>query len=267
MALINWVDRIKLLPGVRPVLEHRYERFFASAADHQLFRGVYGSFAEAARSAPNTKPVGYDDPGPADMYRSRLEQVFPTDYPPLFWLSKLLASARSLFDFGGHVGVKYYAYARYLDYPPDLQWIVCDVPAVTRAGDELARERSASGLTFVTDFGSASGADILFCCGSLQYVETPLEKLLEGLRDLPKHVIVSSTPLGDGPSFVTLNSIGTAFCPYSVRQRSELVRSMQRLGYVVEDEWEHPGKTCIIPFHPQKSLLSYRGAYFRNARS
>jgi len=263
MALTEWVDRIKLLPGVRPVLEQRYERFFATAERHQLFRGIYSSFDEAARSAPNTKPVGYDDAGPAEMYRGRLDNVYPTDYPPLFWLSKLLPTARKLFDFGGHVGVKYYAYSRYLDYPPALQWIVCDVPAVTRAGAELARERSCRGLSFVTDFGSANGADILFCCGSLQYVEPPLEKLLEGLRDQPKHVIVSSTPLGEGPSFVTLNSIGTAFCPYSIRQRSELVRGMQRVGYEVVDEWEHPGKTCRIPFHPQQSLMSYRGAYFR----
>jgi putative methyltransferase (TIGR04325 family) len=263
MALIEWIDRAKLLPGVRPVLEQRYERFFARAQDHQLFRGVYRSFDEAARSAPATKPLGYDDAAPAEMYRGRLDNIYPTDYPPLFWLSKLLPAARSLFDFGGHVGVKYYAYSRYLDYPPSLQWIVCDVPAVTAAGAELARERPSPGLSFVTDFESASGVDILFCSGSLQYVETPLEKLLQGLREPPKHVLVSSTPLGEGPSFVTLNSIGTAFCPYSVRQRSEMVRGMQALGYDVVDEWEHPGKTCIIPFHPDRSLLSYRGAYFR----
>src|SRR5690349_1798985 len=61
---------------VRARLEARYERHFATADRAHLFRGVYDSFEAAARAAPGSKPIGYDHPGPAAMYRNNLETVF-----------------------------------------------------------------------------------------------------------------------------------------------------------------------------------------------
>ena len=53
-----------------------------------------------------------------------LEQVNPRDYPLLFWFSELFREgATSVFDFGGHIGVKYYAFQRYLPYPDNLRWV------------------------------------------------------------------------------------------------------------------------------------------------
>jgi hypothetical protein len=76
------------------------------------------------------------------MYRDRVKQVFPNDYPMMVWLSNALDDgARKLFDLGGHVGISYYADQPFLRYPPELSWRVCDVPAVAQAGRRLAARR------------------------------------------------------------------------------------------------------------------------------
>src|SRR4051812_27200045 len=101
-------------PAVKSVRSALYERQFAHWPG--AFRGVYASFDEAARSAP-TQKLGYDNAEAADLYGDRLDRVFPSDYPVLFWLRPELASASSIFDYGGHVGIGCYAYARYLTIP------------------------------------------------------------------------------------------------------------------------------------------------------
>jgi putative methyltransferase (TIGR04325 family) len=249
------------LPLVGGVLRRDYEERFANNRFGNLFRGVYASFAEAQASVPPTRPVGYDNTEAAAMYRDRTERVHPTDYPVLFWLDRLLPSVRRLFEFGGHVGVAYYAYRRYLRAPEGLQWTVCDVPAVVEAGRALARERGAEGLAFTTAPGEADGADLFFASGSLQYVEAPLAELLRPLARRPAHVVVNMTPLHPARTFVTLNSIGTAFCPYLVQGREAFVRGLEGLGYRLVDSWENPEKGCPIPFHPEHSLRGYTGMY------
>lgn len=263
MELLKLLRRTRQLPVVRPFLESRYERFFREAQGMQLFRGVYSSYEEASRSAPEVRGVGYDQAEPAQMYRDRLDVVFHTDYPVLYWLSKLSSDVQKIFDFGGHVGVKYYAYKKYIHHPEGFSWIVSDVPAVVEAGRQLATERGAANLSFVGDILECSGVDLLLCTGSLQYVPWALGEKLEQVEIKPRHIIVNATPIGDGPTFFTLNSIGVAFCPYRVANRDEFVGEIVEHGYELVDEWENPGKDMQIPFHDDISLNKYRGFYFR----
>src|ERR1019366_2187643 len=106
-------------------------RRFASRND---YRGVYQSFAEALRFTPKTKPVGYDQPCVAAWYREKLEGILHDDYPALFWVGVALKDARSVFEIGGHVGLAFYGFERYLTYPSSFHWTICDVPSVVAEG-------------------------------------------------------------------------------------------------------------------------------------
>ncbi|MES1204668.1 MAG: TIGR04325 family methyltransferase [Pseudomonadota bacterium] len=257
------VARVKALPVARQVLEWRYERYFATVENVHLFRGVYASFAAASASAPATKAVGYDEPGAAAMYREGFDQLRGSDYPVLFWLERLLPSARAVFDYGGHVGVKYYAFRKVLAFPPGFVWTVCDVPAVVLAGEALRQQQTAAGLRFVTDFAAAEGHDVLLCSGSLQYIERPLAALLQPLARRPPHLLINTTPFSDRATFFTLNNIGSAFCPYKIQNAGAFIEELQRLGYRLKDRWENPGKRCQIPFHADHDVDGYGGMYFR----
>lgn len=254
---------LKQIPPIRWVLARRYRRYFETQVDTNLFYGVYPDFAAATRDMPRTKPAGYDNPEPAAMYGDRLTRVFPADYPVLFWLDRLVKTERSLFDFGGHVGIAYYSYRRYLKFSDDFKWTVYDVPAVREHGRKLAAEKRATGLGFADAVSGADGHDVFLASGALQYVESPdLAGMIGALGNPPRHVIVNKTPVHDSYRFVTLQNIGTAFCPYQIFKRSEFLEAMTHLGYRLVDSWANAETTCPIPYQPGRSVEAYSGFYF-----
>ncbi len=254
-------------PGVLAWRRRRYARLFASATDANLFQGVYASFAEAAAAAPSTKPVGYDNPGPAQMYRDVLERINARDYPLLYWLDRLLATgARHVLDFGGHVGTKFYPFQRYLEPPADWRWTVCDVPAVAQAGEHLRATRAdGARLRFVTRVEDAASVDVFMAMGSPQYVETALADLLGRLPSLPTHLLLNGLPLYDGPDLVTLQSIGSAFCPYRFFNRAGFIAALEGLGYELRDAWSNPEKSARVPFEAGCVVEAYSGLYLHRA--
>jgi putative methyltransferase (TIGR04325 family) len=262
LSIASLKERLKNMPPLRPVLEVLYERRFTHEGTG-CFRGVFPTFAEADASAPSTKPRGFDHSQYALEFADRRSRIFSFDYPMLFWLGKILRPRFSIFDYGGHLGTHFYAYAKYLDYPPGLRWMVYDLPAITRAGEELMRQNGARGLEFTNRFEEADGTDILIAAGSLQYVEQPrLPVLLRRLERPPAHLLLNKLPLYDGPEFVTLQNGGAAFHPQHVFNRNEFVESLEAIGYRLKDEWNvetHPG---YIPFHPDFSFRCHRGLYF-----
>jgi len=66
----------------------------------------------------------------------------------------------------------------------------------------------------------------------------------------------------DGPSFVTLQNIGTVYCPYRVFSRREFVSSLEALDYELVDSWQKP-RAFRVPGHPDKSFGAFSGFYFR----
>jgi putative methyltransferase (TIGR04325 family) len=250
---------LEKVPPLRTARAAYYERQFRNWPG--AFRGVYASFDEAARSAPADSALGYDHPEFATLYEERQSRAFPGDYPVLFWLVRLLRDSRSVFDFGGHVGLAYYAFEKYLNYPSDLRWLVCDVPNLAEAGRKLASERQRSGLTFTTEFADLATCDILLTAGALQYIEEPLAQKLSRLARLPPHILINRTALYDGPGFVTLQNTQYSYNPYGVLNYDQFVRSLEQLGYTLVDRWENLDLTCIVPFNPEHSLDRYRGLY------
>jgi putative methyltransferase (TIGR04325 family) len=239
-----------------------YEKYFATAENTNLFKGVFSTFEEAALTAPATKNIGYDNPETTNMYQERVKRIYSTDYPVLFWLDRLFKKNNSIFDLGGHVGVSFYSYQKLLLYPENLDWKVCDVENVTKFGEQLANNQKSKGLSFTNDYKLMSGYDILFCSGSLQYIEEPISKIINLIDRKPKHVIVNLLPLYNGKSFVTLQNIGSVFCPYQIFNKQLFLESLHEIGYKLVDIWENPEKTCQIPFYPNNSLDKYWGAYF-----
>jgi putative methyltransferase (TIGR04325 family) len=239
----------------------RQHRRFARNRDQNLFYGVFDSADAAMQSAPDTRPIGYDNEASTTLYDFHLVRVFAYDYPVLHWLRRSFDEGLGqVLDIGGHIGIKYYAFRRYLDYPAGLRWQVCDVPSVTARGREVAASRDAQNrLSFVSTPSSARPSDLLLLSGSLQYLPVSIGELLGTLAGAPRRIIVNITPIHPDRTFFTLNSIGTAFCPYRVVSEPDALAQFAAHGYRPVDRWDCPGKPMEIPGHPEHSLEQYTG--------
>ena len=251
----------------------RFERQFAGHTEGgfggNLYRGVFASFEEAQSSAPPSKPVGYDNPAAAELYLERTRRIYPSDYPVVYWLDRLFRGdktrngLRSVFDFGGHIGLGYYAYRKYVTYPEQMRWTVHDVPAVMAKGQELAVTMDPEKrLGFAQSVAAADGHDIFFSAGALQYLPTTLAEMLAPLKNKPRALLLNLAPLHPSESFYTLQSLGLATAPYRVLQFGAFVKILTQLGYVQRDAWENPDKRCTIAFEPNYSIDRYYGFLF-----
>ena len=249
-----------LLP--QSVREAAYRKKFLENIEDNLFMGSFESFAAAQAGAPPAKAVGYDNAEKArDLYS---HQIYFYDYPALFWIGRSLDEGmHSVFDLGGHVGIKYYAFKRLLNYPENLRWTVCDVPGVVKTGQELAVERgSTSQLSFTTDYGAASGFDVLFASGSLQYLPQRISEILATLPVKPKRIVVNTAAVHPDRTLFTLNSIGFAVCPYRIQHHEELLSELTSAGYKRRDGWRNEGKPIEVPFVEGGDKPFYAGCCF-----
>jgi putative methyltransferase (TIGR04325 family) len=257
--------RLRGMPVVGGLLKARYERLFATPHGASCLSGSYLSFAAAASVAPASMTQGYDLAAAGELYENRMYAVLLKDYPALYWMRRWLPNARRIFDIGGHVGLMYYAYAKYLAYPADMTWTVCDVPAVVARGQALARERGQTQLTFTTALGDVVGSDLVLATGSLQYIETPLAAQLGALRDRPPYVIINETPTHRAPELITLQNIGVSICPYRIANHDDIPRQMMAIGYELVDSWDDPVRRTEIPFVTSPAAIAYSGFAFRLA--
>lgn len=236
---------------------------FETNSSQHLFRGVFDSFEAALASAPATRPVGYDNPESAELYLKRL-RVDDHDYPAMLWLAKSFGDGMTrVADCGGSIGIKYFAFAKFIDFPTDLHWLVIDVPAAVTRGRAFATSRRApSALQFSAELADADGVDVFFASGSLQYLGRSLPEILSGFDRLPRRIIINTTPIHPTESFFTLNSIGTAFCAYRIAAHGPFIDAIEALGYRMRDEWRNLGKRMEIPGDPSRSLDHYSGFCF-----
>jgi putative methyltransferase (TIGR04325 family) len=254
------------LPGFRLIAKPAYRRWFQS--EHNVvnaYCGVFDSYEEALAHAPKSRPNTYDVEDAAEMYRDRFDSIRVSDYPLVYWLSRLLAQGqRRIFDLGGHTGVSYYGFRRYLDYPSELRWLIHDTPAAIAAGKKQALvldpERR---LSFTARREDADGQEVLIASGVLQYLDYTLPEFLRCLAKAPPHVVVNLTPMHPSSGFVTLQHIGVAILPYRVMAVPEIVKAMDSLGYRIADRWESFERNLRVPFEPARDVDRYYGFYFR----
>lgn len=258
--MFSLINKIKETPGIRYLREKRYTRFFNNADNLNLFNGVFNDFVGASLSAPTNKNIGYDNEEPASLYDEYMKEVSSVDFPALFWLEKLQDEVRSIYDFGGHVGIKYYAYRELLSSKERIRWTTYDLPAVVSRGRQISRRENATSLNFSDNvYDLENGYDLLFASGSLQYLENPIELIFGNLKNKPKYVLINMTPFHESKAYVTLQNIGPAFCPYKIFHRDSFLSQLKSFGYELQAEWKNPEKVCIIPFHAGHSIVGYTG--------
>lgn len=265
------LSAIAQLPGIRslvaPLRRRRAQRRFAQ--QYAAFFGVYATREEAEAAAPRTKPVGYAQDALVPEYAALLSSQLARrglesyEYPVLHWLGTLwrAGDARHIADFGGNLGTHFYGFATYLSYPADLAWWIVEVPPIAAEGERLAAERDARGLRFATRMADVPSVDLLIASGSLQYLADPFQLVREA--GAPRHVLVNRLPLGDTPTFWTLQNGGAVFYAQQIQARAGFLAAMAAMDYRVVDEWEDRVDRCDIPLHAERSLATYVGFYFR----
>jgi putative methyltransferase (TIGR04325 family) len=239
------------------------EKKFQENTSEHLFHGVFNTFETALASAPATHPKGYDNPDSANLYLRRL-YVDEYDYPSMFWVQKSLDEGLSRFaDVGGSVGIKYYAFEKFISYPESFLWRVIDVPAAAQKGRDFAKTRHAGrALEFSDQIKDADGVDVFFVSGALQYLPQTLAEILKSYQKLPRRIIINTTPIHARHSYFTLNSIGTAYCAYRVQAHDEFVEDIKACGYRMRHEWQNTGKSLDLPLNPDMSVAHYSGFCF-----
>lgn len=226
------------------------------------YKGVYATMEQARAAAPASRQFGYDNAQAAGLYRRHIELRWG-DHAVLFWLSQSIAPGSKVFDIGGNIGISFYAFEKYLSYPPNFQWLVYELPAAVELGRRFQQENPRSNLAFTTSLDDARASDIILASGALQYIDWSLTDLLGKLSPAPKHVLINKIPMYDGPEFVTLQDIGPTTCAYRIFNREKFIQSLAQRGYELVDKWEIGDLQCRIPFHPSRTVHSYRGLYFR----
>ena len=253
------------LPGLRILGQPLYRRMFnRPSRNGNAYFGKYASYAEAKAATPPALPSTYAYAGTSGMYRDQHQRIRVSDYPMVHWLAKLLADGnRRIFDLGGHIGVSYYGFSRYVDYPSDMQWMVHDVPDVVESGREWAKEHDPEGrLGFTHSRLDASNHDILVTSGALQYLDFTLPELLQSLSAPPRHILVNLVPMHPSNGYFTLQNIGRAILPYRVMAIPEFTSAMEALGYEIKNQWHTAERYLRVPFEPSCRIDGYEGFYF-----
>jgi putative methyltransferase (TIGR04325 family) len=262
-----FMEEAARLPRLRAALNRRYKRDFDIASGSvRIFHGIYPDFPAARRDIPIGRLEGHDSEVAALRLADARLRIYPFDYPIMFWLEKLLPDCRLLFDLGGGVGISYFGYRKFLNYPADMRWLVNELPAPAVLGAHIARREAADALSFTTSLEELPVADILLAAGSLQLIESPFE-LLRSVANLPSHILINKVPLGTMPASVTLHNMGPALCPYHLFNRTQFMAGFEALGYELVDEWATRDLSLRIPYFPEYSISAYTGFYWRRRQT
>jgi putative methyltransferase (TIGR04325 family) len=256
-----------------PIISDYYHYHFHFPKNITACRGVYNSFSEAFYAIPKKLLAGYRQPiiekhqcVPQLTARTEIGTFNSIDYPVLLWLKNAFTDSSKLFDLGGNVGLGYYAYKKFLPYPDNLRWLVCEIPEIAKAGKNIATEKGVNKLSFTTNMSEAEGADIFLSCGALQYLDQTLPELIELLQKKPRHLLIHNVPFYDGETFTTIQNIGYACCPYKVQNRSKFIDALALMCYELVDSWKIQ-HSFSIPFHPERHVHNYHGFYFQLTRN
>lgn len=258
----NIFEIIRNFPGILEWRKRKYIKKFSTNKNHNLFYGVYKNFNDASRHIPDTKPAGYDHEDAAKMYSDLLETIRLVDYPAIFWMNRIIDDNSMVFDFGGHVGIRFYCYSKYINFPSNFQWYLYDLPNIIEEGKAIANKKGVKNILFTDKMDFAKKAKIFLASGSLQYFENPIYEIMDKNNLYPKHIIINEFPLHDKHEFVTINNMGTAYCPYKIYNKDKFIRRMLESNYKMIDIWDDKNKRCHIPFHEDYNESTYYGMYF-----
>ena len=254
-------------PLGRAVRVHLKRQLFLSSEGTASYYGVFGSFADARAWLPPSKEFDHA-PLAAQYIEIRCRRVFPYDYPVMLWLERAFQSgATRVLDFGGSVGVHYYAYRRYIGMPAALAWRVVELPTMVAIGRSLAATNAAPALSFTDDLPQAvmaADSEIWLSAGAIHYMEDARPaRLLKWCAVRPKHILLNKLPLYGGEDFVTSQNIGEgSFAPLHVFNRRRFIREIEEVGYTLWDRWAVPERALYLTGDSEHMLPSFTGLYF-----
>jgi putative methyltransferase (TIGR04325 family) len=231
------------------------------------YNKTFSSFEEARRYADRYRLSSHEHPMNVKSHLSFNLRL--SDYAVIFHLKCLRDEIRSVLDIGGSAGNLFYCYDKYLHYGPDFSWIVNDVPQNNAAGRRIANERGEPRLLFVDDLAECRRVDAVLISGALHYFDALPPELMSNLNPPPRHVFINRTPVIDGQSAITVQDSvwWPAIAPAKILSREKLLKVMDAANYELVDAWAIPDLRFRIPLHPEASVSSYSGFYFRSRES
>lgn len=231
------------------------------------FRGAYDSHEAAMAAVPADKLPGYNHEEIAEVSFEQMCRLAPWDYPVLYWLNRLFElDCRRVLDAGGHMGTKYRAFSGYLaGRDASMAWTIYDLPEIVKAGRRQAELDRLDELRFVDDLRDSGPVDVLLASGLLQYLDIPFGTLIGRMREKPAWILINKLAVREGRTVVTLENFGKALVPYRIRCRSDFFKEIDALGYAIEDSWENPTLSHVIPTHPELGASTSIGLCLRLA--
>jgi putative methyltransferase (TIGR04325 family) len=231
------------------IRQERYRRAFLTGQSPRLW-GRFRSAAEANALLPPHLRSTYDNSDLTNINADSFATLHLFDWPILFHFERLLhdGNLNCVTDFGGHVGVKYYAYRERLRFPDSCTWQVVDVPAMVEAGRRHSLTMDASHLTFSACLNRTLPCDFLFCSGVLQYVDETIAEIIGQLPEKPRTIAINKLPVIDADGFFTLENFGKVKIAYQIFNAAEHQDLMRHSGYTLRDRWHIPFRDFNIPF-------------------
>lgn len=227
------------------------------------YQKKHATLFDAQAAIANFANLGHRNAHSAEFHLALNAEPRPSDFKAMEQVIPHLDQIGSIFDLGGNVGNICYCYRQYFGIPDSINWTVLDIPEITEIGSKLARERHAHNLDFVTAWSKDSAFDLLIASGSIHYLAETLDEKIAHLAAKPKFVLINRTPLTAGDEFCAVQDAGAYMVACVVRNRGELVRKMESLGYRLVSQWQCEECSLSIAFDPDHTIESYTGMFFR----
>jgi putative methyltransferase (TIGR04325 family) len=236
---------VSTLPGYRQLRQSGMLDFIAGK-EFGHYRGRFKTSVEARNSLPVSRRATYDSEALVSIGIESYSTIHLFDWPVLGFLQKMMSHNQLtvMTDFGGHVGVKFYAFREMLDFPKDFQWQVVEVPAMVREG----RRRVPPGvnsLSFFERLEETAPCDALLCSGSLQYVDWTIEEIVDRLPRRPAMVFVNKVPVSKERGFFTIETFVKSL-PCHIFGPNELEKARRNLGYKLAANWPIPHRDFVV---------------------
>ena len=205
--------------------------------------GAFPSREDAVRFLRPSRLATADNEDMAVMNVEAFSTVHSFDWPIMFFMMDFKRRGRltTVTDLGGHLGVKYHAFRKFLALPKDTSWQVVDVPAVCKEGRRRQRSGETS-LQYFEDPEKTAPCDVLLCSGVLQYLDYSLVEAVARLPSRPRLILLNKVAISRDSAFYTLESLGRSRIPYHVTTIADLDRARDALGYRLLSRWSIPDR-------------------------
>jgi putative methyltransferase (TIGR04325 family) len=155
----------------------------------------------------------------------------------------------TVLDLGGATGHHFFALAPFLTRRWQLDWTVCELPALAQAGATAFGDR----IKFVSSLDQLGGArfDVVLASGSLQYVPEP-GPTCEALLDRCDHLIINRSPFvaAQKADRLTVQEVQTEQGPIRYPawflSRDGWFDRIRRRGFKIELCWPNPEDHVVL---------------------